>query len=218
MIPYRLACDLILMVWQKCMSPFDLEEVMRRADEDTVDGIDSLSEELQAMLNETIETGKTVVLPERVYETPPPKTKTPRKKAKTAEEAELRTVDELAVKTAEPLIKLEEQIKELTVKVGEAVVKAEEQGLSDGALIVDDPPAGDTVKMVKADPEAEAALKGSQGLAKEPQPKPRAGPKPRARSLERKSVPSKRWKRRATRSRSRSRSMCRGSQGAALLP
>jgi predicted RND superfamily exporter protein len=152
------------------MSPFDLEEVMRPADEDAVHGMDSLSEELQAVVNETIETGKIVVLPERVYEAPPPKTKTPRKKVKTAEEAELRTVDELAVKTAEQLIKLEIQIEELTVRVEEAEVKAEEQGPSDGALIDKDPPAEDTVKMVKADPEAEAALKGSQGLAKEPQP------------------------------------------------
>jgi hypothetical protein len=159
------------MLWQKSMSPFDLEEVMRRADEDAVDGIDSLSEELQAVVNETIETGKIVVLLERVYEAPPPKTRTPRKKDKMTEEAALKTVDEMAVKTAEPLIKLEEQIEELTVKVEEAEVKAEEQGLpSDGALIDKDPSAGDTVKMVKADPEAEAALKGSQGLAKEPQP------------------------------------------------
>jgi predicted RND superfamily exporter protein len=171
------------------MSPFDLEEVMRPADEDAVHGMDSLSEELQAVVNETIETGKIVVLPERVYEAPPPKTKTPRKKVKTAEEAELRTVDELAVKTAEQLIKLEIQIEELTVRVEEAEVKAEEQGPSDGALIDKDPPAEDTVKMVKADPEAEAALKGSQGLAKEPQPQAKSKPKAKSKKSRAKKRP-----------------------------
>jgi hypothetical protein len=83
---------------------------------------------------------------------------TPRKKAKTAE-AELKTADELAYKTAEPLIKVEGEVEEHTVKVEKAEVKAEEQRLS-----------ADTTRIVKADPDAEAALKGSQGLAKEPQP------------------------------------------------
>jgi hypothetical protein len=200
------------------MSPHDLEEMMRRADEDQIDGIDNLSEELQAAVNETIETGNIVMPPERLYEAPPPpKAKTSRKKRVKMTQAEAEVPESepepevkfeepgvnntSTLKAAEPFIKAEEQVEEGAVKVEDPKIKVTEQHLL--------PMIDNQVRVpgVKVEEAAVATPKPNKSRVKKVELEPDAGtvlqgseglvkdpqpsPRPRPRSLERRSVPSK---------------------------
>jgi Asp-tRNA(Asn)/Glu-tRNA(Gln) amidotransferase A subunit family amidase len=124
------------------MSAYDLEEVTGRADKDPIHGLDTLSEAFQAIVKETIKTGKIVVPPERAYEAPAPKVKKGRKKkiklagenGADVEEPQVKVeesdtmIDELAI-TLELVIKAEEQIEEKGVKVEQQEAKAQNSDL-----------------------------------------------------------------------------------------
>ncbi|KAL1792531.1 hypothetical protein ACET3X_009038 [Alternaria dauci] len=86
----------------KCLSAYDLEQVLILAGEDSIDGVDSLPVNLKVVVTKTLETGKIVEPPERTIESP----KKP-KKMRTKRSAVEQETDEKAAKAFEANIKVE---------------------------------------------------------------------------------------------------------------
>ncbi|RII11570.1 hypothetical protein CUC08_Gglean005569 [Alternaria sp. MG1] len=91
-----------------CMSTYDLEQVLIRAGEDSVDGIDSLPVDLEEVVTKTFETRKIVEPPERRIESP----KKPKK-----------------VKAKKPVVKKEIEEEDAEAFEATTKVKESEQGL-----------------------------------------------------------------------------------------
>jgi sucrose-6-phosphate hydrolase SacC (GH32 family) len=86
--------------WQ-CMSAFDLEEVIRRVNEDSFDGHDSLPTEFEETVTEALETGKVVKPPVPTIESCT-KPKKARKKAQEEQAVEATEAAESTVKVEAP--------------------------------------------------------------------------------------------------------------------
>ena len=97
------------------MSTYDLEQVMIRAGEDSIDGFDSLPADFEEVVTKTFETGKIVEPPERKIE-PPKKPKKARAKKPAVEEE----TEEEAAKATETRVKVEEPEHELDTKPEDA--------------------------------------------------------------------------------------------------
>lgn len=89
--------------WQ-CMSAFDLDEVVRRANEDSFDGRDSLPTEFEEVVTETLETGKVVKPPAPKIDSraKPKKTQAQKKKAKEEAGDDAAEAAETRVKAEDP--------------------------------------------------------------------------------------------------------------------
>ncbi|EDU45103.1 zf-parp-type zinc finger protein [Pyrenophora tritici-repentis] len=91
----------------KCISDIDLHGLMGLADDDALDGLDSISQELQNVVMETLETGKVVEPPESKNEIPV-KSKKARTKTTKAKEAAKGRIDDPDVKVKDEDVEMED--------------------------------------------------------------------------------------------------------------
>lgn len=92
---------------QKCISAHDLDRVTKCFQENELDGLESLSQEFQQVVTETINTGKVVEPPERGTETPVMPKKARTKKTKEPEGAQGQNED-AGVKVKEENVEMED--------------------------------------------------------------------------------------------------------------
>lgn len=92
---------------QKCISAYDLDRVTKYFQQDELGGLESLSQELEQVVIETIETGKVVEPPERETETPVAPKKTKAKKTKGPEASQDQNED-AGVKVKEEDVEMED--------------------------------------------------------------------------------------------------------------